>query len=159
MTKTIQKFSTCVGVGGMLTIIEHLFGTFDCSLEFLLIVIVLDYITGLMCGWYNHDLESNKATRGLFKKMFIFIYIIIAHRLDAMLKVDYIRIGVCYMYAVGEVLSIMENGTKLGLPVPTPIQKALKILNESVDGIDDTEADKNDNNTVVENVEHIEDIE
>lgn len=137
MTKTIQKFSTCVGVGGMLTLIEHLFGTFDCSLEFLLTVIVLDYITGLMCGWYNHDLESNKATRGLFKKMFIFIYIIIAHRLDVMLKVDYIRIGVCYMYAVGEVLSIMENGTKLGLPVPTPIQKALKILNETVEITDD----------------------
>ena len=137
MTKTIQKFSTCVGVGGMLTIIEHLFGRFDCSLEFLLIVIVLDYITGLMCGWYNHDLESNKATRVLFKKMFIFIYIIIAHRLDVMLKVDYIRIGVCYMYAVGEVLSIMENGTKLGLPIPTPIQKALKILNETVEITDD----------------------
>lgn len=145
----------------MLTIIEHLFGTFDCSLEFLLIVIVLDYITGLMCGWANHDLESNKATKGLFKKMFIFIYIIIAHRLDVMMHVDYIRIGVCYMYAVGEVLSIMENGTKLGLPVPTPIQKALKILNESVDGIDDTEADKNDDNDnlAVENVEHIKDIE
>lgn len=141
MTKTIQKFSTCVGVGGMLTIIEHLFGTFDCSLEFLLIVIVLDYITGLMCGWYNHDLESNKATRGLFKKMFIFIYIIIAHRLDVMLKVDYIRIGVCYMYAVGEVLSIMENGTKLGLPVPTPIQKALKILNETVEVEDKDDVD------------------
>ena len=62
------------------------------------------------------------------------------------------------MYAVGEVLSIMENGTKLGLPVPTPIQKALKILNESVDGIDDTEADENDN-TVMENVEHIKEIE
>lgn len=137
MTKTIQKFSTCVGVGGMLTIIEHLFGTFDCSLEFLLIVIVLDYITGLMCGWYNHDLESNKATRGLFKKMFIFIYIIIAHRLDVLMHVDYIRVGVCYMYAVGEVLSIMENGTKLGLPVPTPIQKALKILNETAEISDD----------------------
>ena len=137
MTKTIQKFSTCVGVGGMLTIIEHLFGTFDCSLEFLLIVIVLDYITGLMCGWYNHDLESNKATKGLFKKMFIFIYIIIAHRLDVLMHVDYIRVGVCYMYAVGEVLSIMENGTKLGLPMPTPIQKALKILNETAEISDD----------------------
>ena len=137
MTKTIQKFSTCVGVGGMLTIIEHLLGTFDCSLEFLLIVIVLDYITGLMCGWCNHDLESNKATRGLFKKMFIFIYIIIAHRLDVLMHVDYIRVGVCYMYAVGEVLSIMENGTKLGLPVPTPIQKALKILNETAEISDD----------------------
>ena len=137
MTKTIQKFSTCVGVGGMLTIIEHLFGRFDCSLEFLLIVIVLDYITGLMCGWANHDLESNKATKGLFKKMFIFFYIIIAHRLDVLMHVDYIRIGVCYMYAVGEVLSIMENGTKLGLPVPTPIQKALKILNETVEISDD----------------------
>ncbi len=121
----------------MLTIIEHLIGTFECSLEFLLIVIVLDYITGLMCGWYNHDLESNKATKGLFKKMFIFIYIIIAHRLDVLMHVDYIRVGVCYMYAVGEVLSIMENGTKLGLPVPTPIQKALKILNETAEISDD----------------------
>ena len=33
------------------------------------------------------------------------------------------------MYAIGEVLSIIENGVTLGVPIPEPIVKALDILN------------------------------
>ena len=62
------------------------------------------------------------------KKLMIFVYVMIAHHLDVLLSVNYVRIGVCYMYAVGEVLSIIENGVTLGLPVPEPIKKALEMI-------------------------------
>lgn len=130
MTKTIERFLTCVEIGGVMTIINLVFGKIDYSFTFLMMVMIIDYLTGLACGWSDKSLSSDKATKGLFKKMFVLIYVIIAHHLDIMLKVDFCRIGICYMYAAGEVLSIIENGTKLGVPVPEPIKKALSIMNK-----------------------------
>lgn len=112
-----------------MTIINLLFGKMDYSFGFLMLVMIIDYLTGLLCGYSDKSLSSEKATKGLFKKMFVLIYVIIGHHLDMMLHVEFVRIGICYMYAAGEVLSIIENGTKLGVPVPEPIKKALEMMN------------------------------
>lgn len=123
------KSFLCVIVGIGLTLIEELFGAVDKSLLFLCLVMCLDFITGLMNGFNSKSLSSAVCTKGLFKKLFIFVYVIIGHHLDVQLDVNYIRPAICYMYATGEVLSIIENGVKLGVPVPTPIKKALEQLN------------------------------
>lgn len=133
MTKTFDKFMYCITTGAVMTFINLVFGKIDYSFGFLMLVMLLDYITGLMCGWLDKSISSDKATRGLFKKLFVFIYVIIAHHLDVMLDKDYVRVMVCYAYAVGEVISIIENGTKLGVPVPEPIKKALELLNTKED--------------------------
>jgi toxin secretion/phage lysis holin len=129
MTKTLERFMTCVEIGGLMTIVNLIFGKIDYSFTFLMMVMVIDYLTGLACGWTDKTLSSNKATKGLFKKLFVLVYVIIGHHMDIMLHVNFVRTGICYMYAAGEVLSIIENGTKLGVPVPEPIKKALKIMN------------------------------
>ena len=129
MTKTLDKFVVCVGTGTLITVIEKVMGIIDTSLVFLCLVIGLDFLTGVLCGIVEKNLSSDACTKGLFKKLFIIIYVIIAHHLDIVLHVNYIRTGICYMYATGEILSIIENGTRLGLPIPEPIKKALKILN------------------------------
>jgi toxin secretion/phage lysis holin len=133
MTKTFDKFMYCITTGAVMTFINLVFGKIDYSFGFLMLVMLLDYITGLMCGWLDKSISSDKATRGLFKKLFVFIYVIIAHHLDVMLDKDYVRVMVCYAYAAGEVISIIENGTKLGVPVPEPIKKALELLNTKED--------------------------
>lgn len=133
MTKTFDRFMSCVTMGAFMTCVNLVFGKLDYSFIFLMLVMGLDYLTGLLCGWVDKSLSSNKATRGLFKKFFIFVYVIIAHHLDVMLHINYVRIGVCYMYAAGEVLSIIENGTKLGVPIPEPIKKALELMNSEED--------------------------
>ena len=123
-----DKLITCFNVGGIMAVINLVFGKIDYSFGFLMLVMLLDYITGLMCAISAKNLSSHKATTGLLKKFFVLIYVIIAHHLDMMLGTDYIRIGVCYMYGAGEVISIIENGSKLGVPVPEPIKKALEIM-------------------------------
>ena len=135
----VEKLILCVGTGTIITIIENLFGHIDKSLCFLCLVMVLDFATGLMCGATNHELSSEVCTKGLFKKLFILIYVMVAHHLDNLLNVDYIRSAVCYMYATGEVLSIIENGVVLGVPIPTPIKKALEVLNSNNEGGEENE--------------------
>lgn len=125
--KTV-KVANCVVTGCFLTVIGALFGDVDYSFIFLCIVMITDFLTGLMCGAYNHNLSSDVCVRGLMKKFMIFVYVMIGHHIDVLMGADYVRIAVCYMYAVGEVLSIIENGVTLGLPVPEPIKKALEMI-------------------------------
>lgn len=129
MTKSFDKFIVCLMTGSGITILETLFGALDKSLGFLIMVMIIDFATGLLCGWYEKKLSSDICTRGLFKKLFILVYVIIGNYMDKLLGTDYIRMGICYMYATGEVLSIIENGVRLGVPIPTPIKKALEIIN------------------------------
>ena len=129
MTKNIDKFMVCVMSGSCLTVLERLFGTYDKSLGFLLLMMMLDFITGIMCGAKEHKLSSEICVNGLFKKLFVLVYVIIGHHLDVLLGVTYIRTAICYMYATSEIISMIENGTRLGLSVPEPIKKALDILN------------------------------
>lgn len=129
MFKTWDKFFVCASASASLTFVTMVVGEIDYGLIFLLICMITDFITGLVCGFINKDLSSNKAITGLMRKLFILVYVMLAHHLDVLLCVDYIRTAVCYLYATGELLSIIENGTKLKLPIPTPIKKALELLN------------------------------
>ena len=118
------------GLSGIFfTIATFLFGAVDYSFIFLCICMVTDFLTGLMCGAYHKNLSSDVCIKGLMKKLLILVYVMIGHQVDVLLGVDYVRVGVCYMYAVGEVLSIIENGVTLGVPVPEVIVKALDMIN------------------------------
>lgn len=119
----------CSLSGVILTICMFLFGKVDYSFIFLCVCMITDFGTGLMCGAYNKNLSSDICIKGLMKKLLILVYVMIGHQVDVLLQVDYVRIGVCYMYAVGEVLSIIENGVTLGVPVPEVIVKALDMIN------------------------------
>jgi phage-related holin len=50
MTKTLERFLTCVEIGGLMTIVNLIFGEIDYSFTFLMMVMVIDYLTGLACG-------------------------------------------------------------------------------------------------------------
>lgn len=129
MTKNIDRFVTCITTGGILTVIELIFGRIDYSMIFLCIAICTDFLTGMMVGFNQKELSSKVCISGLFKKLMIMIYVMLGHHIDILLNIDYVRVGVCYMYATGEILSIFENGVKLGVPIPEPIKKALDLIN------------------------------
>lgn len=127
--KNFDRFMTCLAGGGILTMINFIFGEIDYSLTMLLIAMITDFATGLLCGANEHSISSRIAINGLFRKLMILIYVMLAHHLDVLLDVNYIRTAVCYMYIVSEIISIIENGAKLGVPIPEPIKKALELMN------------------------------
>lgn len=129
MFRTWDKFFVCASASASLTFVTMIMGEIDYSLIFLFICMITDFITGLLCGFYNKNLSSNIAIKGLMKKLFILVYVMLGYHLDVLLGVNYIRGAICYLYASGEVLSIIENGTTIGLPIPEPIKKALDLLN------------------------------
>lgn len=109
-----------------------LFGAWDIALIVLICFMVLDYLTGLLKGWYNKNLSSNTASRGIAKKSLIFIVLIVAVLLDRLLNTGtwVFRTLVCYFYIANEGISLLENCAELGLPIPDKIKDALIQLKE-----------------------------
>ena len=126
--KSFEHIVTCLGGGLVLTTLNVIFGKMDYSITFLILAMCMDFATGMLSGAMEGHLSSKICTKGLCKKLIILLYVVLAHHLDVLLNVDYIRMAVCYLYICGEVLSIIENGTKLGVPIPEPIKKALDII-------------------------------
>ncbi len=112
------------------TTVTFLFGGWDIVLNTLVLLMALDYITGLSKGYINKNLNSETSVKGLMKKIFILFILIIAVALDRMTGTGehIFRTLVAFFYISNESLSIIENAAELGVPVPKQVQDALEQL-------------------------------
>lgn len=120
------EWGTCFATVG--TICNHLFGNWSNLWEAILLLMALDYITGLLSAWLNPNkkLDSRKGWRGLAKKAVIVIIIMVAHIADIVFNQGTITRDVAIMfYIANEGLSILENATNCGIPVPTKLKDNL----------------------------------
>lgn len=128
MTRLTDVVNGSVAITG--TVVTFLFGGWDIALNSLIILMAVDYATGLMKGYIKKDLSSATSAKGLFKKIIIMLILIMAVALDRMIGTGehMFRTLVCFFYISNECLSIIENATELGVPVPQQIQDALEQL-------------------------------
>ena len=75
-------------------------------------------------------LESKAGWKGLCRKCVTLLFVLVAHRLDISLGVDYIRTTIIIGFIVNESLSIIENAGLMGVPIPNILKKAVEILRE-----------------------------
>ena len=103
-------------------------GGCDGLLYALLVFIIIDYITGVMCAIENHDLSSEIGFHGIFRKVLILLLVGIANIVDVHVigTGSVLRAAVCFFYISNEGLSILENAATLGLPIPEQLKKVLK---------------------------------
>lgn len=131
MKSVILAISGVVG-----SCITYLIGGWDDCVTVLLIFMLIDYITGVIVAGVFHKspktntgtLESKTHIKGLFRKLTIFSFIILANLLDMQLGFDYIRNGVCIAFMANELLSIIENAGLMGIPIPSVITNAIDVL-------------------------------
>ncbi len=113
----------------------YFIGGFDCFLYALLTFVVIDYITGVMLAIINKKLSSKIGFKGIFKKVLIFLFVGVAHILDTKI-IGYssvLRTTVIFFYLSNEGVSIIENVTLIGLPIPEKLKLILKQLREEKD--------------------------
>lgn len=125
-----EKISSLIAVLG--TLFTWLFGTWDTSLAILITFMILDYAVGVLRGYLTKKLSSDVGLKGIARKSVILVVLIVAVLLDRLLSGDiYVfRTLVCYFYIANEGLSILENCSVIGLPIPIKIQDALEQLKE-----------------------------
>ncbi|WP_435299707.1 phage holin family protein [Timonella sp. A28] len=102
-------------------------GDFDGLLYSLLIFVVADYISGVFVAINARQLSSAVGFRGISRKILIFALVGLAHLLDVYIigVPGILRTVTILFYLANEGISLIENATRLGLPVPTSIREAL----------------------------------
>jgi toxin secretion/phage lysis holin len=125
--ETIQIVFTAIG--GFL---GYTLGGCDGFLYALVAFITLDYVTGVMLAIVERKLSSKIGFRGIFKKVLIFVMVSIGHIIDSKIigTGSAIRTAVIFFYASNEGISILENATKLGLPIPDKLKTVLEQLSK-----------------------------
>ena len=120
------------GIGGWL---GWLLGGYDGFLYALIAFVVLDYLLGVMCAIIEKHLSSDVGARGIFKKVVIFSLVGVAHIIDQNIIGDggVLRTAVIFFYLSNEGISIIENATRLGLPVPEKLRDVLEQLKDGGD--------------------------
>jgi toxin secretion/phage lysis holin len=107
-------------------------GGFDGFLHALVVFMVMDYLLGVMCAIVEKHLSSDIGAEGIFRKVMIFSLVGVAHVLDSYVIGDgnVLRTAIIFFYLSNEGISIIENVTRLGLPVPPKLKEILEQLND-----------------------------
>ena len=118
------NFVSVIGgiVGGALI---ALLGGWDQLIVSLIILMILDYITGVLQSIYNKELSSKIGFKGLLKKVLILCVVAVSVVIEKDLGVQAIREVVIMFFACNEGISVLENATKMGIPLPKKLQDVL----------------------------------
>lgn len=110
--------------------IGYFLGGFDGLIFAIVAFVIIDYITGLMAAVIEKKLSSEIGFKGIFKKVLIFILVGIGHTIDFYLieKGSAVRTAVIFFYLSNEGLSIIENASRIGLPVPEQLKIVFREL-------------------------------
>jgi len=115
-------------------------GGLDGFLYALIVFVMLDYLTGVMCAIMDKRLSSVIGARGIFKKVLIFAFVGLGHILDTQIlgivgnpDGNVFRTAVIFFYLSNEGVSILENAAYIGLPLPQKLRAVLIQLNELSD--------------------------
>ena len=105
-------------------------GGMDGLLYALIIFAAIDYITGVMVAIANKKLSSTIGFKGIAKKTLLFALVGVAHTLDKHVVGGgaALRTATIFYELSNEGLSILENASCLGLPVPEKLKEALAQL-------------------------------
>lgn len=124
MDKIFNAASVITGITGGL--IASLFGAWDKLLWALVVLMVLDYVTGVIKGIYTKQLSSDIGFKGLLKKIMILVIVALSNVAQQLTGENIaIREIVIMFYIANEGISIMENAAVL---LPNTPEKLKDIL-------------------------------
>ena len=124
------------------------------SIIVLIIAMVLDYISGIIKSYETNTLASKIGAKGIIKKFSYFLVIIISFIIDFILcNYTLNEINIYYpiiseiiiaWFVINEVISILENVSEIGVPLPKFIINITSHLKNNLDNININKGDKNE---------------
>ena len=133
-------------------------GGWSAGMTTLVIFMAIDYLSGIVVACVFHTsnksasgaFESRAGWKGLVKKCFTLLFVLIAHRLDLVMMeaagfdvaMHYIRDTVVIGFMVNELFSIVENAGLMGIPLPKIIIRAIDVLQSKADNAEIAEDQK-----------------
>lgn len=127
--------------GGVLSAI---FGGFDAYLELLLLVMLIDIVTGVLRAIEEKNVSSAVMRKGLLNKVVILLLVALGVVVDSAFSSELaggIKIGeftllirncVIFWFCIEEGISVCENCAKLGVPMPKVLKQVLECIESGV---------------------------
>ena len=113
-------------IGSIVSLIFLITGGEDKMMNCLIILMTIDYLTGVAKAIIIEKVNSKAGFKGLLKKMVMIGVVVLAHQIDLLFEgkfaVKSLTIGV---FISNEGLSILENASICGVPIPEKIKKVL----------------------------------
>lgn len=115
-----------IGLGSLVAFIFLVTGGQDDAMNVLLILMTADYLSGVTKAFITCTANSKAGIIGILKKVMIILVRVLAYQLDILfdgkLAIKTLAVGV---FISNEGLSILENASICGIPIPEKIKKVL----------------------------------
>jgi len=123
----MEQFKTIlVAIGG---VIGYFFGGLDMLLKVIVILAILDYTSGIVAAYVNNELKSKVGFKGIAKKVMLFLLIAAASWVDQALgSKAMFREATIFFFIGNELLSLIENAGRIGVPIPKLLEDAVVVL-------------------------------
>lgn len=127
------------------TMLTYYLGILAVPVIILLAVMITDYITGMISAWHNADLSSKKGIFGIVKKICYFALVCVGMGVDWLIYSGLSQVGISVNYTVffgvlvtiwliiNELISILENLSRIGVPMPNFLKSVIKKLKNTVE--------------------------
>lgn len=134
------------------TALTYYVGQLSIPIIVLAVVMVIDYITGMVSAWHNSELSSKKGLFGIVKKLCYLALVCVGMGVDWLIYSGMVQIGITTNYTIffgilvaiwliiNELISILENLNRIGVPLPKFITSVVKKLKNTVEkSVDESE--------------------
>lgn len=120
----------------------------------LIVAMIIDYTTGMLSAWLNAELSSKKGIKGIVKKVSYLALVAVAMIVDWLIFQGLQQINVDLNYRVffavlvtvwliiNELISVLENLSRMGVPIPNFLKKMIDRLKTTVDNKGDEKDDR-----------------
>ena len=132
-------------VAGAIGALAAYFNVLLIPLAILLVVMLIDYITGMAGASYSGKLSSRAGIMGILKKAGYFALIAVGMVADYLISSALVKIGIdlkityCFgmiitiWLIINELISILENLGELNVPLPSFLVNIIKTLKSKVE--------------------------
>lgn len=115
----------------ILTTAVFLLGGVDVALNSLLVVMIIDYITGVASAFYNKQISSKVGYKGIIKKFTYLCVVALAVVIDNLTgQSGLVRSLVIYFFVGNDGISIIENLSEMNIKLPQKLIDALEQIKE-----------------------------
>ena len=136
------KYAVLAGLSVIGSAIAQLLGGWDAALITLLIIMAVDYITGVLIAavWKKSSksesgtLDSKAGFKGICRKIVILLAVLIATQLEQIIDTGGAVRTLVIMFFIGnEGISVVENFGIMGVPLPTKLKLIFEQLKDKND--------------------------
>lgn len=132
-------------------------GALAVPIIILMVMMIIDYLSGMSAAWLEGTLSSKLGAKGIVKKVGYMALIVVAMGVDYLIYSGIVAANIELGYSmwfgllvavwliINEMISILENLKKLGVPMPVFLEKIVNRLKITVDKESEEETDEKGN--------------